>query len=121
MTKNAGIVKQLQFALAGITATWRSERNFRIHVGCAIMMLIALFALRPPLLWCALCVIMAVLVMAAELLNTAIERLIDHLHPDIHPAVRVAKDCAAGAVLILSAGALVVGVMTVLVSFGVIT
>ena len=49
-------------------------------------------------------------VIAAELFNTAIENLADHLHPEIHPSIRMVKDCAAGAVLVASAGALAVGI-----------
>lgn len=57
-------------------------------------------------MWTALLVMNCGLVIAAELFNTALETLIDHLHPDIHPAIKRAKDCAAGAVLILSLMAL---------------
>ena len=49
-------------------------------------------------------------VLAAEMFNTAIERLSDHLHPDQHPEIRVVKDCAAAGVLIVSAGAVGVGI-----------
>jgi len=49
-------------------------------------------------------------VLAAELFNTAVERLADHLHPDLHPEIRVVKDCAAGGVLISTAGALGVAI-----------
>jgi undecaprenol kinase len=48
-------------------------------------------------------------VLAAELLNTAIEELADHLNPDEHPRIRLVKDCAAGAVLVAVLGALAVG------------
>jgi undecaprenol kinase len=41
-------------------------------------------------------------VLAAELFNTALEHALDHLHPDLHPAIKVSKDCAAGAVLVFS-------------------
>ena len=68
--------------------------------------------LRPPLVLCALCVMMAMLVLAAELFNTALERLADHLHPEHHPAIGTAKDCAAGAVLLVCAGAGLVGILT---------
>ena len=44
--------------------------------------------------------------LAAELFNTAIESLADHLHPEQHPAIKVVKDCAAGAVLVASVAAL---------------
>jgi diacylglycerol kinase (ATP) len=49
-------------------------------------------------------------VVAAELANTAVEHLADHLHPEIHPSIRIVKDCAAGAVLIAVAGAIGVAV-----------
>jgi diacylglycerol kinase (ATP) len=47
--------------------------------------------------------------------------LIDHLHPEIHPAIKTAKDCAAGAVLLLSSGALIAGTVTLLVAFGIVS
>ncbi|SIT47844.1 Diacylglycerol kinase (fragment) [Paraburkholderia piptadeniae] len=65
------------------------------------------------MLW-ALCLAMAMLVLAAELFNTALERLADHLYPEHHPAIGVAKDCAAGAVLLVCAGAGLVGLLTVI-------
>ena len=57
---------------------------------------------------------MVSLVIAAELINTALEQLADHLHPEQHPRIKIVKDCAAAAVLILSAGALWVALMMVL-------
>lgn len=105
--------KSFGFALAGIAAAWRSEFNFRVHVACAVLLALVLVVLRPAALWVALCIVMAALVLAAELFNTAIESLCDHLAPEIHPAVKKTKDCAAAAVLVTSAGALIVGVMTV--------
>jgi undecaprenol kinase len=53
-------------------------------------------------------------VLVAELLNTALEELIDHLHPGQHPAMGRAKDMAAGAVLVASLFAVAVGVAWVL-------
>ena len=50
------------------------------------------------------------LVLAAELFNTAIERLADHLHPQLHPEIRIVKDCAAAAVLCVSLGAIGVAI-----------
>jgi diacylglycerol kinase (ATP) len=47
-------------------------------------------------------------VLAAELFNTALEQLADRLHPEQHPQIRIAKDCAAAAVLVVSIGAIVV-------------
>ena len=48
------------------------------------------------------------LVLVVELLNTAIETLADHLSPELHPQIRIVKDCAAAAVFVSVVGALVV-------------
>ena len=104
--KNRPFVDRLGFALSGIVSTFRSEASFRMQIAAAAVMLIVLWWLRPPPAWWAIVMAMAGLVLAAELFNTALERVIDHLHPAHHPATRIAKDCAAAAVLVLSIAAL---------------
>ena len=76
-------------------------------------MVIALLILRPGPFWWALVMLASAGVLAAEMFNTAIEHLVDHLHPEIHPRIGVVKDCAAAGVLIASLGA--VAVMVALV------
>jgi diacylglycerol kinase (ATP) len=61
-----------------------------------------LLVLRPEPIWWALVLLTSGAVIAAELFNTALELVMDRLHPDVHPMIGRAKDCAAGAVLILS-------------------
>ncbi|MCG5078663.1 diacylglycerol kinase [Paraburkholderia tagetis] len=111
MTKRT-FLQSVGDALAGVSATWRTQRNFRIQAGLAAALPVGLAWLRPPLVLCVLCLVMAMLVLAAELFNTALERLADHLHPEHHPAIGAAKDCAAGAVLLVCAGAGLVGILT---------
>ena len=103
--------------LAGVVSTLRTERNFRIQVGVTAALPVVLLWLRPPLVLCALCLVMATLVLAAELFNTALERLADHLHPDHHPAIGAVKDCAAAAVMLVCAGAGLVGILTLVAVF----
>jgi diacylglycerol kinase (ATP) len=62
--------------------------------------------LKPPPLWWAVAALTIGFVLAAEIFNTAVEGLADHLHPEQHPAIKVVKDCAAGAVLVASIAAL---------------
>lgn len=69
-----------------------------------------MIALHPGPFWWALVMLASAGVFAAELFNTAVEELADHLHPEIHPNIRVVKDCAAAAVLVASLGAAGVGV-----------
>jgi diacylglycerol kinase (ATP) len=71
---------------------------------------LALIVLRPAPVWWALVGVTVALVLALELLNSAMEAVIDLLHPGVHPSVKVAKDMLAGAVLTMSLAALVVGV-----------
>lgn len=111
MNKNQPFYRRLSFAVSGIAAGWKRERSFRVQTLIAAAVLAVLAGLRPGLLWWALAALLIVLVLAAELLNSAFEALVDHLHPEVHPEIRVVKDMAAGFVLLLSVGAVVVGVL----------
>jgi diacylglycerol kinase (ATP) len=106
--KNRPFHIRLGFALAGIAECWRTESSFRSHVAIGAAVTITMVALRPAPIWWALIGLVIMLVLALELVNSAFERLIDHLHPDIHPEIRSVKDMAAGGVLLMSAGAVVV-------------
>ena len=109
-TKNLSFPVRLRFACAGLAAALRSEVSMRVHVVAFALLLTVLVAFRPEPLWWALAILSSAAVITAELANTAIEHLADHLHPEIHPSIRIVKDCAAAAVLVSVAGALGVGV-----------
>ena len=111
--KNRPFKERLSFAWSGLCIAWHSEASLRTHVGMSLLLLVALLILQPAILWWALCGVMVTLVIAAELINTALEHLADHLHPEQHPSIKLVKDCAAAAVLILSIGALWVALMMV--------
>lgn len=107
--KNARFLTRLGYALAGIATVWRRERSFRTQFWLGAGALVVVIALRPPPIWIAALAIAAALVLTLEMVNAALEYLMDHLHPDHHAAIGAAKDAAAGAVLIASIAALVVG------------
>jgi diacylglycerol kinase (ATP) len=117
--KNRGMRERLGFAWAGIASAWQNERSFRIQTAFAVALPVALLVLQVSAVWWAICLTVAFLVLAAELFNTALESLIDHLHPAIHPSIKIAKDSAAGAVLLLSFCAVIVGIIVLLVALGV--
>jgi diacylglycerol kinase (ATP) len=106
--KNRPFVERLRFALAGIAHAFRAEHSFRTHAAAACGAFAALVWLRPAPLWWALVALTVAAVLAAELFNTALEHLADRLHPEQHPQIRAAKDCAAGAVLVCSIASLAV-------------
>lgn len=100
-----------RFAFAGLAFAWRTQRNFRIEGGCALLAVGVALLLRAPLspilLACAL-------VLSLELVNTALEALVDLVSPQFHPLAKVAKDAAAGAVLLAALFALLVGAVELL-------
>lgn len=106
--KNRPFRERAGFALAGWRSGWRRESSFRTHCLFAAAALVALLVLRPEPVWWALVAVTVALVLALELINSAMESVIDLLHPGIHPEIKVIKDMVAGAVLIISVAALIV-------------
>jgi undecaprenol kinase len=108
--KNRPFRQRLGFAIAGLAVAVRSESSFRLQLFAAMAVLGVLVWQRPAPLWWAVLIITLMAVLAAELLNTAIEHLADQVHPHHHPQIRIVKDCAAAAVLVASLGAVGVGI-----------
>jgi diacylglycerol kinase (ATP) len=106
--KNLSFAARLRFAIAGLAYAVAAERSIRTQLLAVAAVLGALLYWRPAPVWWALVLLVSAAVLAAELFNTAVERLADQLHPQQHPQIRVVKDCAAAAVLVLSVGALCV-------------
>lgn len=97
------------FAWNGLVEMTKSERNFRIHIlATIIVVLLGLFLKLSLIEWMIILIIIGI-VLVAETTNTAVEKLIDYLKPDIHPSAKVIKDIAAGAVLIAAITAFIIG------------
>lgn len=112
--KNRPFHERLGFAMAGLRTGWLKERSFRTQSLAALAASASLILLRPSALWWALVAVVTAMVLALELLNSAIEGVIDLLHPGLHPEIKAIKDMIAGAVLIVSSAALVVAVALVM-------
>jgi undecaprenol kinase len=106
-----GLVRSFSHAFNGVKETFLSERNFKIQLVCASLVLsIAAWLKVSLLIWLILIQVIA-LVLVAEMVNTALEHLVDLAAGTLyHPLARAAKDTAAGAVLIASIFAVVSGV-----------
>lgn len=117
VVKNRPFHKRLGFAVAGIVEGWRNERSFRTHILSGGAALAALCVIRPAPVWWAIVILMIGMILALELINGALEALVDHLHPEIHPRIRVVKDMAAGGVLIAALTSLVIAGLLALDSF----
>jgi len=107
--KSQPFSQKLKNASNGIIFTFKTESNFRFHCYSSIAVFLVFIFIQPSLIWWALIIICIALVIAAELANTAIETLLDYMHPEIHPKVGMVKDIMAGMVLSLSILALIIG------------
>lgn len=104
--KRQPFLKRLGWAGKGILTAFRTEPSFRTQLLFAFGALGLLVFLRPQAYWWALFSVTIGGVLAAELINTSLEAVVDHLHPSVHPMIARAKDCAAGAVLVMSLASL---------------
>ena len=100
-----------RFAMRGISACLARERNMKIHLAAAAAVVVAGLLLKISVGEWAACLIFIALVIGAELLNTAIEAAVDLACPNEHPTAKLAKDAAAGAVLVCSLAAAVGGLL----------
>ena len=103
--------KAFTYAFAGIVHGIKRERNIRFHL-CAAVTVLAFMGFY-DLTAAEKCVVFLCIggVISAELINTAVENAVDMCSKEICPAAKAAKDCAAGAVLVMSVCAAVCGVV----------
>lgn len=98
--KKPPLTRSFGYAFEGIFAGIRKERNMKIHCTVAVLVVIAGIILEiSSVEWC-ICLGLFGLVMALELVNTAVEAVVDLVTDEYRPLAKLAKDTAAGAVLI---------------------
>jgi diacylglycerol kinase (ATP) len=98
-----------QYAWAGVSYAFVTQRNFRIHTTIAILAITLGLFLKVNAVEMSILTLTCALVMVLELLNTALESVVDlTVGQSYHELAKIAKDCAAGAVLISAIAALLV-------------
>lgn len=108
MNKNSNLLIRATFAFTGIKDAFKKESSIRIQFLALGLLMALCFFLKPPLFWCSIFLAMSCLVICLELVNSAIEALLDKLYPEYDPTVKFIKDCLAGAVLMASFGSVFV-------------
>ena len=109
--KKPPITKSFGYAFEGIGTCIKKERNMKIHCVAAVLVVIAGVILKISLLeWC-ICLTLFGLIMALELVNTAVEAVVDLVTEERKPLAKIAKDTAAGAVLIAAIMAAIAGII----------
>jgi len=102
--------RSFKYAIAGIKQVM-AEQNFRFDLMVAFVVIVAgAFTGLSKIEWIILVIIIA-LMLALEMLNTAIEHVVDLASPDIHPLAKAAKDIAAGAVLVFAIASVIIGIL----------
>ena len=109
--KKPPITKSFGYAFEGIGTCIKKERNMKIHCAAAVLVVIAGVILKISLLeWC-ICLTLFGIIMALELVNTAVEAVVDLVTEERKPLAKIAKDTAAGAVLIAAIMAAIAGII----------
>jgi diacylglycerol kinase (ATP) len=103
------ILESFNFAFEGVIHVLRTQRNMRIHFLLAAGVLVAALAFDVEKLELIALLIAICFVLVAEMINTAVEAAVDVASTSFDPMAKLAKDIAAGAVLISSVNAIAVG------------
>ena len=109
--KQPSFWRSFQHARAGLIWTIQTQRNARIHLTVGLLVVGEAVWLRLSLLECSVLLLTIGAVIAGETINTTVEAIVDLLSPEWHERAKVAKDVAAGGVLILSITAAAVGLL----------
>lgn len=104
-------IKSFRFAFHGLYLVIRFENNTRFHLVASLAVITAGFLVELSLIEWAIILTQIGLVWAAEVFNTALEKLVDLVSPEFNPKAGAIKDIAAGAVLITSGVAAIVGLL----------
>lgn len=98
-------------ACNGFKTVWSEEHNFRIEVAAAFLVIVAAIYLQFSVLEMALSIIAVILVLTAEIVNTAIEDICDKISPEFDPIIGKIKDAMAAFVTVTVFGAAILGLL----------
>ena len=109
MNKNKSFLKSFKYAVCGLIMPFGKERNLRVHFAFANLIIIFAYFFRITSCEWAVLFLAIGLVMACELINTAVENAVDTATTEISHTAKMAKDAAAGAVLFAAITAVIIG------------
>jgi len=109
--RERNFIESFNAALEGFIYVLKTERNMRIHFLIAIFFLLLGIALGFSYIEIVILCLTIVIVLTAEMVNTAVELIVDMIKSEFHPVARIIKDVSAGAVLLSAINAGIVGYM----------
>jgi len=109
MKKTRTLGESFFYAISGILYALKTQRNIKIHFMTTLLIILFSILLKLNITEVLIVAITIALVLTAEMINTAIEAVVDMFTQEYHPLAQAAKNVAAGAVLISALNAVVVG------------
>jgi diacylglycerol kinase (ATP) len=109
MRPRPSVIESFNFAIEGVIHVLRTQRNMRLHFAAAVAVIVVAVAVGVSKIELSLLLVSIAFVLVAEMINTAVEGAIDAATTSFDPMAKLAKDIAAGAVLIASVNAVAVG------------
>jgi diacylglycerol kinase (ATP) len=109
MRLRSSVIESFNFAIEGVIHVLRTQRNMRLHFAAAVVVIVVAVAVGVSKIELSVLLISIAFVLVAEMINTAVEGAIDAATTTFDPMAKLAKDIAAGAVLIASVNAVAVG------------
>jgi diacylglycerol kinase (ATP) len=109
MRVRPSVIESFNFAIEGVIHVLRTQRNMRLHFAAAVVVIVVAVAVGVSKIELSVLLISIAFVLVAEMINTAVEGTIDAATTSFDPMAKLAKDIAAGAVLIASVNAVAVG------------
>jgi diacylglycerol kinase len=106
-------INSFSWAWNGIKTVWREERNFRIEIVVAIIVVFFVYYFQFKFDESVFCIISIVMVLSAEILNTAIEDISNKIEPNHDPIIGKIKDIMAGFVLVTVIGAIIIALFVI--------
>ncbi|TCS94757.1 diacylglycerol kinase [Hazenella coriacea] len=106
----AKVIQSFRYALEGLIYTVVTQRNMRIHFIAALGVLLLSLYLPVSKVEVLILFVTIIIVLFAELINTVVETVVDMITQEYHPLAKIAKDVAAGAVLLTAGLAVMVGI-----------
>lgn len=103
------VLKSFKVAFEGLIDALMHERNFKIQVFVFLLVLVGGFIFQISRIEWLIILLCASIVLSAEIFNSAIEKLCNHVTPEIHPHIRKIKDFSAAAVLLTAIISVIIG------------
>lgn len=107
--KSKSILNSFSYAFSGLFTAIKQERNLKIHLCFIILITIIGIIVKLSETEWIICILLFGLVVSAELINTAIESVVDLASPETHNLAKQAKDVASSAVLVLAITSIIIG------------